>query len=468
MHKARYAVCILLTAVLLWLSAIQCAAQTDGIYNTNTEYSSNATQVDLAIAYARSQLGSRKYNSFCQRFVRVCFEAAGIEQTVGVASAKEACSLWRVSSSRENIPVGAVLYFDTGVYGHSAIYLGNNRMIHALSRVVEQEISDSFWDLYMGWGWQAGQVPDGTYINQEDVLTGDVYRTDERIRLYDSPYGGSTLSTVSEGNAISVTSTVTVDGELWGKTKYYSDSGYVKLKYCTYMYTAGGASETKALESEGIIAAVISNTPDKYYYIKGEAIDAAGLEIKLIYGDGSSYTVDSGYEVVTSKAVGSGRETVLIKYRDALLWYYVVVSDTGDELDAFRLRKKDADKDTELGCLVIYEDIKVTRIGSLLKNASKMAVYSANGESKHSGYLATGDYIVYHGAELAAVTVVRYGDLSGDGRISLADELCKRRYNEGFYSLDSRIAALVMEAASVVVPSVPSHNIPIDTFITPY
>jgi len=128
------------------------------------------TQVQTTIAYARSLLGSTKYDGYCQRYVRLCYEAAGIYSNVGIAYAYQAKDMWMVSSSKTEIPIGAVLYFNTSEGGHSAIYLGENRMIHALETVVEQEISPGFWAIYAGWGWQAGIEPTGAYLDSEKVF----------------------------------------------------------------------------------------------------------------------------------------------------------------------------------------------------------------------------------------------------------------------------------------------------------
>lgn len=469
MIKLSKLLCILLAATFLWLCALTCFAEDMSSSNTNNIMFNGASQVDLVIAYARSELGSHKYNGYCQRFVRICYEAAGLESSEYIGSAKDAADHWLVSTSRDNIPVGAVLYFNTGVYGHSAIYLGNNRMIHALTRVVEQEISNGFWDLYIGWGWQSGIEPTGAYIDPLDVLTGDVYRTDERIVLYDAPYGNS-ISTISEGSAVSVRSVQVIDGESWARVNYYSESGYIRLKYCTYLYAAGGETETKSVWQDGVVAVTIDTLPDKYYYIEGEKIDASGLGIRLQYADGSSEIVDRGYEIITSNATGVGRETVLIRYRGALMWFHIVVCDSGEELAAFKLRSDSAKRSDELGCLVVYDDIRVSRISKLLKNVGNMTVYSVDGEQKSSGNLATGDYIVYDGSSSqSAIMVIRYGDLNGDGVVSLADTIGKKRFLQGLMSLDARIAELVDDSLlRVDLPLVFKKNAPFGTVTMPY
>ncbi|GEM_PF-2273956 len=447
MNLSKRLICTLLAiAMILSLFAIYCSAD-----DVTTEYiDETSNQVDIVIAYARAKIGSRAYNGYCQRFVRVCFEAAGIEQDVGVYSAKEASQKWIVSTSRENIPVGAVLYFNATSYGHVGIYLGNNRMIHALHRVVESEISTNFWDLYIGWGWQAGIKPTGTYILQSDILVGDVYRSNEILKLYDEPAGES-LMNIAADTALAIESTVERNGEIWGKTRFYSTSGYVRLKYCTYAYTAGGGMTTQSLSSKNVLSAEIVSLPYKYYYVSGEPINTAGLEIEITYSDGTTALTRSAFTLCTPVALGAGRDIVLLSCKGQLIDYTIVVSETGDDLAKFSSRSQSATVDIDYGCLVLTKDVKVSSLSSILRNSSNMKVYSQDGEIKKSGYFATGDYIVYStSAGAAAVTVVRYGDINGDGSVNSTDKICLGRYRLGLYKLDSRIAKLVTEPVEFV------------------
>ncbi|OQB14990.1 MAG: Autolytic lysozyme [Firmicutes bacterium ADurb.Bin193] len=113
---------------------------------------------DIAIAKAKSLLGSTAYYGYCQRFVRISFEAAGI---MGYAStANEAWSKWGVSTSSNNIPKGAIVYFNTSSSGHAGIYMGDGNVIHAVQTVK----IESFEALkakygYKGWGYQGGVNP---------------------------------------------------------------------------------------------------------------------------------------------------------------------------------------------------------------------------------------------------------------------------------------------------------------------
>lgn len=122
-----------------------------------------ATQVEKAITKARSLLGSHSYDNLCQKFVRVCYEAAGIYGSA--SSARVACNKWKVSSSKTDIPTGATVYFFNSSDGHVGIYTGNGKMIHAWGSkgVIESDIS--ICSNYQGWGWQGGQKPTGAGKN---------------------------------------------------------------------------------------------------------------------------------------------------------------------------------------------------------------------------------------------------------------------------------------------------------------
>lgn len=126
--------------------------------------STATNQVQTIINTAKSLVGSSQYNGYCQRFVRVCYESAGIYATQTAFTALEAWSLWKVSTSRENIPVGACVYFQGYGYdwenGHAAIYLGDGYVIDATYQgVAVRQITN--WQGYLGWGYQAGIAPSG-------------------------------------------------------------------------------------------------------------------------------------------------------------------------------------------------------------------------------------------------------------------------------------------------------------------
>lgn len=124
-----------------------------------------ATQVEKAIAWARSKLGTTKYSGRCQAFVADCYAYGAGMPRKSASSAKVARSLWRVSTSR-SIPVGAAVYFDSPTspqYGHVGLYIGNNQVIHAFSTVKQMSVDSIIACGYawQGWGWNGGAKPTG-------------------------------------------------------------------------------------------------------------------------------------------------------------------------------------------------------------------------------------------------------------------------------------------------------------------
>ncbi len=111
---------------------------------------------------ARRYIGSKEYNNYCQRFVKVVGQGIGLPAG-SAGSALEACNKWCVSSDK-NIPLGAAVYLRSKnrssagyKYGHVGIYVGNGNVIHALATVREQSLDSLLQKYdYLGWGWQAG------------------------------------------------------------------------------------------------------------------------------------------------------------------------------------------------------------------------------------------------------------------------------------------------------------------------
>lgn len=122
------------------------------------------TQVEKIIETAKARIGATYYNrngmTYCQEFVRHCYEAAGIKGNAGSAAA--ARQKWMQSSSKDSIPLGAAVYFkgSNPKYGHVGIYAGGGQVIHVGKKcVVKTGLSGG--GQYLGWGWQGGVKPTG-------------------------------------------------------------------------------------------------------------------------------------------------------------------------------------------------------------------------------------------------------------------------------------------------------------------
>ncbi len=157
-----------------------------------------ATQVETAIKKARSMKGSHAYDNYCQRFVRICYEAAGIYGNAG--SAREACRKWKVSNSKSDIPVGAAVYFSNSNDGHVGIYVGNGKMIHAWGSkgVIESKIS--ICRNYEGWGWQGGKKPSGAGVIRSSNSNSGSEASQKSVELCST----SIVSVLNTGDKVKV------------------------------------------------------------------------------------------------------------------------------------------------------------------------------------------------------------------------------------------------------------------------
>ena len=180
----------------------------------------DSSQVDIALATGRSLIGSTAYNGYCQRFVRICYEAAGIEGWAG--SAAVAASYWMVSASRNDIPVGATLYFNSdSIYGHVGIYTGGGNILHALSTVTEEPISDYWWDRFIGWGYQGGVIPSGCVI-EPDITAPSIGNVYLAVAGETGSQYFTMTGTVSDDRALGTVTFALTDES--GKIYYYSAS----------------------------------------------------------------------------------------------------------------------------------------------------------------------------------------------------------------------------------------------------
>lgn len=133
-----------------------------GAIRTDTVISNPiSTRQQAMVDHAMTYLGKTGYSGLCQKFVRSVGQDNGLPHG-GADSALQACSMWRVSTSLDNIPVGAAVYLrgksgDGYKYGHVGIYIGDGKVIHAQSTVRIDDLSTLLKTYtYLGWGWQAG------------------------------------------------------------------------------------------------------------------------------------------------------------------------------------------------------------------------------------------------------------------------------------------------------------------------
>ena len=112
------------------------------------------------VEQAEHYIGRTGLNGWCQRFVRMAGEEAGLPRNgYRPGRAKEAGDRWIVSTSQQDIPMGAAVYFDSYYqkHGHVEIYDGHGNVIKASKTVRKTPLSELCSRYrYRGWGWQGG------------------------------------------------------------------------------------------------------------------------------------------------------------------------------------------------------------------------------------------------------------------------------------------------------------------------
>lgn len=152
------------------------------VYLTLESDGTDAAEATGFVEYVNSKVGENFKDGYCQAFVcRAVYNYFG--KDANACCATNAWEKWKQSNSRNDIPLGAAVYFgnarEIDSYcgkdaGHSAIYVGNNTIVHAwsgkiVSTTIDYVISRGY--TYRGWGWQANykisqpkeSVPDSSH-----------------------------------------------------------------------------------------------------------------------------------------------------------------------------------------------------------------------------------------------------------------------------------------------------------------
>lgn len=113
-----------------------------------------------ALAWAKSQLGSRSWNWYCERFVEFAYGTSNRYRSAWAA----ASSIGLIGSPPQTAPAGTLMFFGphhtNGYYGHVGISLGDGRMISGLSTVRIDRVVSGYWrSLYRGWNYAPRSWP---------------------------------------------------------------------------------------------------------------------------------------------------------------------------------------------------------------------------------------------------------------------------------------------------------------------
>ncbi len=117
----------------------------------------------------------------------------------------------------------------------------------------------------------------------------------------------------------------------------------------------------------------VSQSPDKTIYVVGDKLDITGLKIKLKYSDGTTKTINSGFDCTTTTLNTAGTQKVTVTYGGETTSFDVTVEECNKvkdvSVDDFPMNYKttqllenfikiDADKDAK--CVIVYESSDVS------------------------------------------------------------------------------------------------------------
>lgn len=118
-------------------------------------------RANAVVNQARRFLGTGKYKGRCQAFVADMYSGALKNGRQSKTTAKAAGNAWIQSNRKDNIPVGATVYFNSPYSpgaGHVGIYTGNGKMIDATDTTVKEHNIGNWWKHYRGWGFNGGKA----------------------------------------------------------------------------------------------------------------------------------------------------------------------------------------------------------------------------------------------------------------------------------------------------------------------
>lgn len=156
------------------------------VYLTLESGGADTSEATGFVEYVNGRVGETFKDGYCQAFVwQVIYNYFG--KDANACCATNAWGKWKQSNSRNDIPLGATVYFgDAGEIdsycgkdaGHSAIYVGNNTIVHAwggkiVSTTIDYVTSRGY--TYRGWGWQANykisqpkeSIPDSSHEKED-------------------------------------------------------------------------------------------------------------------------------------------------------------------------------------------------------------------------------------------------------------------------------------------------------------
>ena len=338
----------------------------------------SAATAQQVVNYAISQLGHERTRGMCLAFVNECFEACGCAYS-------SACCAYMygkgniVSTSIDNIPVGAVVLFsggstkdDCGNYaGHAGLYVGDGYMIHTcrtnngptkVTKSTVKSVANWAGYSYMGWRWHGNDVFTAKPTNVSLNVYGTRYAVGSTVTFNFAATGmtyynfritcdGETVKYLSNQTAASQKYTITKAGQYRAWFSACNSAGYTdsnaalfsagnkitfdKCDACisdnTIKIRANGVNIARYADSLIIYNRAGTNTGTNTYGYE-ITVDSTGKAVSdSPYGKGNSSIPSGGF-------VLSGHDAGLTKLTQIKLGYYVSYDPQTLEIKAYKNR----------------------------------------------------------------------------------------------------------------------------------
>lgn len=130
------------------------------------------------------------YQGYCLLFVTKCWENMGFQGSYGWGNAANFAYYNTVSTSRDNIPIGADVFFTSpDGNGHIGIYVGDGYFVHAGSKSTYERSTLTegyYYNRYTGWGWHPNVTVENDGGNPTPTPTPDFTPVDIGTGFYAS------------------------------------------------------------------------------------------------------------------------------------------------------------------------------------------------------------------------------------------------------------------------------------------